>query len=171
MRRVIALSVLGPVCLVLAAGAAQASPSPAPPVSDVQVVIGPDLQRKAQDYGPADVQQLASELKTDVERELRKAGRLGAPGGVRLELKLSDAVPNHPTMAQLGREPSLDYLRSVGKGGATIDGFEVRPDGSRRKVHFDYYEISLYQARGQSTWGDAQNTFDWFARDYAKGRR
>ena len=80
-------------------------------------------------------------------------------------LTITDATPDHPTMAQLGNNPSLDYMRSVGRGSATIDGVEIRPDGARRPVHFDYQQQFLREARAASTWGDAENTFDWFARD------
>jgi hypothetical protein len=161
--------------MLLAAGAsAQAQPRPpaGPPVSDIQVSIGQDLRRKAadQNYGQGEVDRLAQDLHRDLQRELGKVGRLG-PGGVRLDLAITDATPDHPTQEQLARQPGLDYLRSVGKGGATIDGFEIRPDGTRRKIHFSYFEDALRMARGQSTWGDAENTFDWFARDYANGRK
>ena len=157
--------------LASAALAAGAQPSrPLPPVSDIQIGIGPQLRAQAQTYGQRDVDMLAGELKKDIEGELRRAGRLG-PGGVRLELVITDAKPDHPTQKQLGDQPGLDYLRSVGKGGATIDGAEIRPDGSRRPLHFSYYEESLRMARGLGTWGDAENTFLWFAHDYAVGKR
>jgi hypothetical protein len=159
---------------LLAGGlAAQAQPRPArPPVSDIQVTIGPDLRSKAAslNYGRGEVEHLADELHRDLQRELTKVGRLG-PGGVRLELTITDASPDHPTQEQLARQPSLDYLRSVGKGGATIDGVEIGPNGARRKLHFSYFEDSLRMARGQATWGDTENTLDWFARDYANGRK
>lgn len=156
--------------LVGAPLAAGAQPAARPPVSDIQVHIGPELQRKAHDYGQRDLALLTEELRRDLQRELGRAGRLG-PNGVRLDLQISDAIPNHPTQEQLAARPGLDYLRSVAKGGATIDGFEIQPGGARRKLHFENYEQSLRMARGQSTWGDAENTFDWFARDYARGKR
>jgi hypothetical protein len=151
--------------------AASAQPArPLPPISDVRVGIGPQLRAQAADYGPRDVDMLAADLKKDVENELRRAGRLG-PGGARLELWITDATPNHPTQKQLADRPGLDYMRSVGKGGATIDGEEIQPNGARRHLHFDYTEESLRMARGQSTWGDAENVFMWFAHDYANGKR
>jgi hypothetical protein len=161
--------------LLLATGLpvqAQPRPPAGPPVSDIRVVIGPDLRKKATDlnYGQGEVAQLADDLHRDLQRELGRVGRLG-PGGVRLDLAVTDAAPNHPTHEQMSRQPGLDYLRSVSKGGATIDGFEIRPDGSRHKIHFSYFEDSLRMAQGQSTWGDAENTLDWFARDYANGRK
>jgi hypothetical protein len=152
------------------AASAQPAPRPLPPVSEVQVTIGPRLQNKAHDYGQRDLDMLAHELKTDVETQLRRKGRL-QPGGVQLMLTITDATPDHPTMAQLGNNPSLDYQRSVGRGSATIDGVEIRPDGARRPIHFDYQQTFLREARVQSTWGDAETSFDWFARDYANGHR
>jgi len=152
------------------AALAQPAPRPLPPVSEVQVTIGPRLEAKARDYGQRDLDLLAQELKTDVENQLRRKNRLG-PGGVRLMLTITDAKPDHPTMAQLGNNPSLDYMRSVGRGSATIDGVEIKPDGARRPVHFDYEQMYLRDARAESTWGDAENAFDWFAREYADGRR
>jgi hypothetical protein len=162
---------LASLLLVSAPLGAVAQPHrPLPPVSEVSVGIGPQLQAKASDYGRRDLDMLAGELKKDMESELRHAGRMG-PGGVRLDLWITDAKPNHPTQKQLEDQPGLDYLRSVGKGGATIDGTEIAPDGARRKLHFENYEESLRMARGQSTWGDAENVFMWFAHDYAKGNR
>ena len=152
------------------AALAQPAPRPLAPVSEVQVAIGPRLAAKAHDYGQNDLDMLAHELKADVEQQLRKKGRLG-PGGVRLMLTITDATPDHPTMNQLGNNPSLDYMRSVGRGSVTIDGIEVRPDGASRHIHFDYEQQFLRDARVQGTWGDAEATFDWFARDYADGKR
>jgi hypothetical protein len=151
------------------AASAQPAPRPLAPVSEVQVTIGPRLEAKAHDYGQRDLDMLAHELKKDVEDQLRRKGRL-QPGGARLMLTITDATPDHPTMAQLGNNPSLDYMRSVGRGSAVIDGIEIRPDGARRPVHFDYQQQFLREARVQSTWGDAENTFDWFAHEYAEGR-
>jgi hypothetical protein len=150
--------------------AAAAPPRPLPPVSDIRVGIGPNLEARASEYGQRDLDMLARDLKGDLERELRSAGRLG-PGGVRLELSITDAAPDHPTMKQLQDQPSLDYMRSVGRGRATIDGFEIQPDGARRHLHFEYEQMYLGMARGLGTWGDAENTFMWFAHDYARGNR
>jgi hypothetical protein len=164
--------VLSLAALACAAPLAALAQGPLPPVTDVTVTIGPRLQAKAQEYGPRDLADLTRDLKGDVEKELRRAGRMGGgPGAVRLQLVITDAVPDHPTMQQLSAQPGLDYMRSVGKGGATIDGTEVGPGGQGRHVHFDNYATYLYEARSYGTWGDAQNTFSWFARDYARGHR
>lgn len=167
MRRFgIALS----ITLLLSSTLAVAQPRSLPMVSEVRVGVGPRLQAKAKEYGQSDVDMLARDLKADMERELQKRGRLG-PGGVRLELWITDATPDHPTMEQLGRNPSLDAMRSVSKGGATIDGEEIQPDGKKRHLHFEYEQLYLRDARVHGTWGDAENTLDWFAHDYAAGRR
>jgi hypothetical protein len=159
------------ILLASTAFAASAEPArPLPPVSEVQVTIGPQLQAKARDYGQRDLDMLAQDLKKDVESELRGKGRL-QPGGARLMLTLTDATPDHPTATQLGNEPQLDPMRSVGRGSAVIDGVEIRPDGARRPVHVDDRQKFLGLAAGMSTWGDAETLFESFAREYAEGRR
>jgi hypothetical protein len=137
-------------------------------VSDVTVSIGPKLQAKASDYGQRDLDALAQELKKDVERDLSAKGRLG-PGGAHLELVIADAKPNRPTFAQMGRNPSLS-MRSIGIGGATIEGVETA-EGSRRTLSYSWWESDIRQERGASTWSDADRVFDTFAHDYANGRR
>jgi hypothetical protein len=149
---------------------ANAQKHPLLPVSDVTVAIGPHLQAKAEEYGQDDLNMLARELKKDVEDQLRRKGRLG-PNGLRLALVITDAKPDHPTMEQMRRQPGLDYMHSVSRGAATIDGEEIQPNGTRRHVHFDYEQLNFRDARTQGTWGDAENTFDWFAREYAAGKR
>jgi hypothetical protein len=162
-----------PLFIVFASTAFAASAQPArplPPVSEVQVSIGPQLAAKARDYGQRELDLLTHELKTDVEDQLRRTGRL-QPGGARLMLTLTDATPDHPTAAQLGNEPQLDPMRSVGRGSAVIDGVEIRPDGARRPIHIDDRQKFLALAAGLSTWGDAETIFEGFAREYAEGRR
>jgi hypothetical protein len=153
----------------LAASAQPPAPRPLPPVSEVQVTIGPRLEAEAHDYGQSDLDMLAHELKKDVEDQLRRQGRL-QPGGVSLMLTLTDATPNHPTKAQLASNPQLDYMHSVGRGSAVIDGVETSPDGTRRPVHFGYKQMFLRQAFAASTWSDAENSFNSFAQEYAEGR-
>ena len=107
-----------------AVGAAAAATLP--PVSDVSVTIGPELQAKADKYGQRELDLLSSELKRDVTRALERAGSAG-PGGARLELVLADAKPNRPTYKQLSDHPGLS-IESFGVGGARIEGRMVYPD-------------------------------------------
>jgi hypothetical protein len=84
--------------LVAAALLSSTTAAVAAPAS-VTVTVGPELQKKAvETYGVRDVDHLATELRTDVERELT---RTGAFGGARIELVLVDAKPNRPTFKQL----------------------------------------------------------------------
>ena len=91
------------------------------------VTIGPELQEKAvETYGVRDVEDLANQLRKDVEREL---GRSGAYDGARIELTLVDAAPNRPTFKQLSDTPGLS-LASFGLGGAKIEGQAIAPGGA-----------------------------------------
>lgn len=144
-----------------------AAPAMAQPVADVTVRIGPDLREKADEYGAREVERLALELEADVERSLAREGRL-APEGGRLDLVLSDAVPNRPTFEQLGRRPGLSF-ESYGVGGATIEGEYVAADGTRTPLRYRWYESDIRDAQGATTWTDADRAFDRFARRVARG--
>lgn len=149
--------------LLLAAGPAMAQGAP-----DVTVSIGPELQQKAKEYGEKDLQRLAADLEADVEKAIASSGRL-APGS-RLELVLTDAKPSRPTFTQMSRTPGLD-MRSVYNGGATIEGVEIAADGARRPVRYSWYENDIRWGRAKTVWTDAESAFDWFARQYAAGKR
>ncbi len=151
----------------LAAGSA-ALAGPPPPVSSVSVTIGPELRERAETtYGVRDVERLAAELQSDVERELSRSGALGAAGG-RLELVLVDAKPNRPTFKQLGDTPGLS-MESFGVGGAAITGRIVAADGSETPLAYRWYETDIRQAWAASTWHDAEWTFDRFANRLGRG--
>jgi hypothetical protein len=148
--------------------AAQAAPHA---VSQVSVTIGPELQAKAGKYGQRELDQLAKELKSDVERALaRSGGAASGGGGGELKLVLADATPNHPTFKQLGDTPGLS-LQSFGLGGARIEGVLLRQDGTTEPVRYEWRETDLRMASGQSTWGDADATFEQFASRVAHGDR
>ncbi|MGA0600456.1 hypothetical protein ACO2Q3_07085 [Caulobacter sp. KR2-114] len=152
------------------AGLSTAAQAAAPhAVSAVSVTIGPELQKKADKYGQRDLDDLAKELKDDVVRALQRKGGLAAGGG-ELRLVLADATPNHPTFKQLGDTPGLS-LQSFGLGGARIEGTLVRPDGTSEPVRYEWKESELWLARTQSTWGDADHTFEMFADRVAHGEQ
>jgi hypothetical protein len=133
----------------------------------VSVQIAPELQAKAEKlYGVRDVHVLASALRTDVERQLT---RTGAYQDASVELVLADAVPNRPTMKQMGDRPGLSY-RSFGTGGARIEGRIVGPDGRVTPVHFQYYSATLHDVMTPTTWGDADWTLRRFAYELGRGR-
>jgi hypothetical protein len=164
MRPAIVVSLIA----LLAAPALTGFRAPPIPVSSVSVTIGPKLQAKAREYGQRDLDQLAQELKHDIERAAAGSGR-GGPGGVRLELEIVDAKPSRPTYAQMSANPSLS-MRSVSTGGATVRGVEHGPRGDR-PVTYSYYESDIRNERAAATWTDADRAFDMFAREYAAGKR
>jgi hypothetical protein len=148
------------------AGAASAQSAPSAEPVAVNVSIGPKLQAKAANYGEREVTDLAAELKKDVAHAVDRAS---GERPVRVDLVLQDAVPNHPTFAQLGRTIGLS-LNSVGLGGAQVSGEAFYADGSQRPIREQFYETDLHNELGLSTWGDADRTFSQVAYDLARGR-
>jgi hypothetical protein len=147
---------------LLAAGATAASAAPA----SVNVTIGPELQVKAaKSLGQRDVNDLAAELRTQVEKQLAKTG---AYDGQRIELELTDVQPNRPTFKQLADRPGLSY-ESFGIGGARIEGSAIAPDGKVTPISYRYYESDIRYARRGGTWADAEWTIDRFARRLGHG--
>jgi hypothetical protein len=154
--------------LALAAAAAAliaTSPASAAPAR-VDVTVGPELQAKAEKvYGKREVQNLANELRRDVERRLANSN---AYDGARIELTLTDAVPNRPTFKQLGDQPGLSF-DSFGVGGAAIEGRVIMPDGRSTPLAYRYYETDIRYARHTGTWFDAEWSFQQFAGNLARG--
>jgi hypothetical protein len=146
--------------LALAGTAADAAPA------NVQVQIGPKLQKAAVDtLGVREVDRLAADLKRHVEREVSRTGVLD---GARIELTLVDAKPNRPTFKQLGDRPGLSY-ESFGVGGARIEGRAVAVDGAVTPISYEWYESDIRWASYRTTWADADSAFGQFARRLARG--
>ena len=156
--------VLAALIAIGGVGAAQAAPA----ITSVSVTIGPTLQAKAADYGQRDLDALAADLKRIVERATGNGDQVGA-GGAQLRLVLADAKPNRPTFTQLGHTPGLS-MESFGLGGARIEGELVSADGTSQPVGYSWYETDIRQSRYQTTWGDADLTFDQFADRVAHGK-
>ncbi len=148
--------------LLLAGAATAAVAAPA----SVTVTIGPELQAKAtKDLGQRDVDDLAKELRTSVEKRLAKTG---AYDGARIELQLTDAKPNRPTFKQMSDRPGLSY-ESFSIGGAKIDGHAIAADGHVTPLSYSYFEPDIRWARVAGTWSDAQWTIDRFAYQVGRG--
>lgn len=156
------LILLSAAALLASATAAFAEPA------SVTVAVGGKLQAKAEEtYGVREISQLAESLRKDVERSL---ARTGAHPGARVELTLVDAVPNRPTFKQMSDQPSLS-MSSFGVGGAKIEGRIVAPDGAVTPVAYRWYETDIRNwTWARSTWGDAEWTFDRFARKLSQGK-
>jgi hypothetical protein len=143
--------------------------APLPPVASVHVAVSPELRAKAEKtYGVRDIERLAAELQSDVERALSRTGALGGSGG-RLELVLVDAKPNRPTFKQMGDKPGLSY-QSISLGGATIEGRAIGADGSVTPVAYRWYEHDIRDAYYGGTWSDAQWTIQRFANRLGRGQ-
>jgi hypothetical protein len=159
MRR---LAFLTPLAAALAfAAAAHADPA------TVRVTLGPDVQHKADDLGAREVQQQADRLAQVVEREL---ARRDALDGARIELVLTDLKPNRPTMEQVSDRPGLDPIRSLSIGGAAIEGQITTASGEVLPVRYDWYTTTLSDARGYTTWQDAERAYQRLASNLAAGR-
>ena len=152
---------LAAAVLLVSSGAALAAPA------SVNVTVGPELQLKAQKtLGVRDVDDLAKTLRTDVEKQLAKTG---AFAGARIDLVLVDAKPNRPTFKQLSDTVGLS-MRSFGIGGARIEGRAVAADGAVTPLAYDYYAPDIRWARGETTWSDAEQTFEAFADRLGRGQ-
>jgi hypothetical protein len=169
MSRLALLTVLAAFAGAAPALAQSYSPPP-PPYSgpaapQVTVTLGPPLATRVGLYGERDIADLQHELTQDVQRALARGGP-SAPVGV--ELVLEDVKPNRPTFAQLGREPSLS-MRSIALGGARVGGWATLPNGARIPIRFSWYESSLQEELGPTTWTDAERAFDMLASSLRRG--
>jgi hypothetical protein len=154
------LITLATLAVLASAGTALAAPA------SVSVTLAPELQKKfTKTYGQREADMLSADLKRVVERSLAKSG---AHDGARVELTLTDAVPNRPTFKELGDKPGLS-IESRGIGGAAIKGRIVEADGAVLPVDYHWYETDIREVRGYWTWSDAEWVFDRFARRLAKG--
>ncbi|WP_372786094.1 hypothetical protein [Phenylobacterium sp.] len=152
--------VFATAALLASATAAAAAPA------SVTVTVGPELQAKAaKTLGQRDVNDLATELRTRVEKQLAKTG---AYDGQRIQLELTDVEPNRPTFKQLADKPGLSY-ESFGVGGARIEGSAIASDGKVTPISYKYYESDIRWARRGGTWADAQWTIDRFAYQLGRG--
>jgi hypothetical protein len=141
--------------------------APLPPVATIHVTIGPELQKKADEYGQRDLDALAADLRDSVESALKRSGGLSPSGGA-LDLVIEDAAPNRPTMRQMSIKPGLSY-QSFGIGGAKVGGVLTMADGRKISVGYGWYETDIRWSQTASTWMDAENTFDRFARRLVTG--
>lgn len=132
----------------------------------VDVRIGADLAEKAEEYGARDIERLTSRLDEAAEAALPQSGQYA---GARLELVIEDATPNRPTFQQMADLPGLS-MESLSIGGAEISGEIVFADGTRRPVAYRWFETSLANVSGASTWSDADRAFRVFAQRLADGR-
>lgn len=157
------LAFFAPLAAVMAFSAAPAMAEPAL----ISVALGPDLQEKADELGPREVQEQADRLAELVGRALAREGDLD---GARIELVLTDLKPNRPTFQQMADRPGLDGHRSRSIGGATIEGQITTADGRTLPVRYDWYSSSLADVWGVNTWSDADRAYRRLAVNLTDGR-
>jgi hypothetical protein len=154
------------IAIAAAAAALSAAPAANAAPAAIHVAVGPELQAKAERvYGVREVRDLAEQLRRLVARRLANSD---AYDNARIELVLTDAVPNRPTFKQLSDVPGLSS-DSFGVGGAAIEGRIVAPDGQARPLAYRYYETDIRYARHVGTWSDAQWALQQFADKLARG--
>ena len=157
------LTALAPLAAVLAFSAAPAMAEPAL----ISVSLSPELQEKAEELGPREVQEQADRLAELVGRALARDGDLD---GARIELVLTDLRPNRPTFQQMADRPGLDGFRSQSIGGAAIEGQITTADGRTVPVRYDWFSHNLADVRGFTTWQDADRAYRRLAVNLAEGR-
>lgn len=153
------LSLALPLSPLLAAAAAQNAGS------DISISIAEPLQKAlASYYGSGETQVLEQAISDSVARAVKRAGL--APAALpRTEVLLSNARPSHPTHHQQAVNPSLDPVRSISLGGATLSAVLRGADGKELdRVAIDNYATNLQEASASlDAWSDARRTIDRFA--------
>ncbi|MBS0387492.1 MAG: hypothetical protein JSR15_03340 [Proteobacteria bacterium] len=150
--------------------AAQAATVTLAPVA-ISKPLQADLAKK---YGVDEGAVLTESVRNRVDRELKAAGATIADGApVRIEMSIETATPTHPTRWQLQQNPSLDYLRSVSRGGARLTAVLRGANGQElERVEFDRYAPTLHEASmSGGAWGDADRAIEGFATQVAKAWR
>jgi hypothetical protein len=157
----------GAMLAFLGVGAAQAAP-----LSIGAMTLAPQAQQQfAKDYGMREVRELSDYANVQLSRALTRAGAQITPDApVRVEITLVAATPNKPTMKQLGDRVGLDYMRSIGVGGAELNARFVDVSSGRtlQEVGYRWYESSLANEYSLTTWGDAREAIRLFAREVAE---
>jgi hypothetical protein len=155
------IAIISAAAALFAAGSTLAAPA------SVEVKIGPELQAKAtKTYGVRELEYLATDLRKTVAARLADSR---AYDGARIEMTLMDATPNRPTFKQMSDRPGLSF-QSFGLGGARIAGQIVTADGKASPIDYKWYESDIRWEHMNSTWGDAQTTFQQFAARLGRGQ-
>ena len=144
-------------------------------VSVGPVAIGDTLQKALKDrYGVDEAQELQQAVTHSLARSLKGVGaEEGGTAPIRIEVLIDSATPTHPTRRQLSENPSLDYLRSISRGGAELHAVLRNAKGDvLDRVSYDYYANTLHEASmSGGAWGDAYIAIDRFADQVARHLR
>ncbi|MAK63228.1 MAG: hypothetical protein CMF75_00560 [Maricaulis sp.] len=131
------------------------------PVSISDIGIGEALQEKAEEYGQRELDYLAREMRTALEREL--GDRLGE-NGLRLDVVIVDATPNRPTMEQMASRGL--HMSSISVGGASLEAHLFDAQGAELESYaYSWRSHNIRDVVGYVTWTDARRAIRRFADD------
>jgi len=133
--------------------------------TEISVSYSPEFTEKlADDYGVKEGEYLSERVRTDLERELAKAGVDPA----RVDVTIVDAKPSRPTFKQGGDKPGLDMHRSVSLGGMKLTAVAYDATGTPGDAfEYKWFEHDITMA-GLTTWHDARRASSRFASRFAK---
>ena len=120
-------------------------------------------------YGEKDLNLLVEDLQEEFTMDLSKAGlNIAEAAPFTLKLVITDARPSRPTFNQLSRQANLS-IRSVGRGGATIEGQLIDASGVVIGTSsYRWYEDDIRDSYASGTWSEAKRAFSRYARHSAK---
>ncbi len=149
--------------LLIAAGLLMA---PIAAAADVTVNYSEDFAEALEDnYGVREGERLTRTIRKDLEQALERRGVDVA----RIEVTINDAKPNRPTIQQASDRPGLDMIRSISIGGMDLSARAFDGEGNLvAELQYDWYENSIRDVIGASTWWDAGRASDRFSRKLAK---
>lgn len=158
------MRILPCLAMMIVGGAAFADPvTSARPLTLAPVVIASALQAKLRgEFGVAE----GTVLQRDVSQQLARATAKGCGSGSQsIAVVIEHAAPTHPTRQQLSDNPSLDYLRSVFLGGATLSASVYAADHAElARLSHSYYPDTLPRASASGyAWADAHLAIGQFA--------
>jgi len=131
----------------------------------VEAKVSPAFQTKLEDdYGVREAKVLIESLTSKLESQFARQGVRADHVVVTIE----DAKPNRPTFQQVSDTPGLDPIRSISVGGARVTGTAYDARGTAiGTLEYDWYETDLTNVVATTTWSDARQSFDRFARRFA----
>lgn len=140
--------------------------APIASAADVTVKYSDDFaEALEEDYGTREGERLTKTIRKDLEQALDRRGVDVA----RIEVTIHDAKPNRPTFQQASDRPGLDMFRSISIGGMDLSGKAYDDAGHLvADLQYDWYETSIRDVVGASTWWDAGRASDRFSRKLAK---
>jgi hypothetical protein len=162
------------VVLVLAslAGSWAASAAAGGTVALAPVVVSKSLQKAIDSrYGSDEAGYLQQYVADGIAHELEHAGLgIAEHSNITIAVVIEDALPSHPTDAQLRNGPSIRRIDSMSLGGARLSAELRGADGSViDRVSLRHYATGLdHVSAAPDVWADAQLAIDSFAHAVAK---